>query len=393
MRILYLMAKTPLPANSGDVIRNWALLQATRSVANRLDLITLPQPQGPGTVEGLRQVEQLCDRVQVIGKPVREYLGSPTNRLRTLAGRPYYHSVGSARGVRGAVHSTLRTRYDVVVLSQLFMGSALPAQELGRTVYDSHNVHHLRLGDSLSRTSLPEAFQRRMLVDIRAQESRLLTQAAVSVACSDPDAAAFAEMAPRARIEVVANGVELPADIRREPPNPGRPLFLASLDAAANIEGLAYLVDHVLPKLPADLMLDIAGSNPRPVVHQILARAGGRARFLGQVPDARQTMRQAPVLLVPLLSGGGTRLKVLEAFAVGLPVVSTAKGVEGISVANGTHALIADTPAGFASAVEKVLADPQLRARLAGNARQLAADRYDWSTLATAFTKLIEEVA
>lgn len=393
VRILYLTGKTPLPANSGDALRNWALLQATRTVASRLDLVTLPQPEGPGTAAGLRQVQQLCDAVQVIGRPIRDYLGSPANRLLTLAGRPYYHSVGSARAVRDGVRRMLRaTRYDVVVLSQLYLGSALPANVLARTVYDSHNVHHLRLGESLSRTRLPPALQRRILAGIQAQESRLLDRAAVSVACSDPDAAAFAEMAPRARIEVVANGVDLAAGVQAEPPDHGRPLFLASLDARANIEGLAHLVDHVLPLLPADVVIDVAGSNPRPVVGQIVATAGDRANFLGQVPDARETMRRASALLVPLLSGGGTRLKVLEAFAVGLPVVSTAKGVEGIAVSNGEHALVADTPAEFAGALETLLADPHLRDRLVEHARRLAEEHYGWPALGGAFATLVQQV-
>ena len=108
-------------------------------------------------------------------------------------------------------------------------------------------------------------------------------------------------------------------------------------------------------------------------------------------PFARTTMAAASTLVVPLLAGGGTRLKVLEAFAVGVPVVSTTKGVEGIPVRTGEHALVADSPADFARAITEIVDDPAGRSDLAENARRLVADGFDWASLGVRFAQLLAE--
>ena len=100
----------------------------------------------------------------------------------------------------------------------------------------------------------------------------------------------------------------------------------------------------------------------------------------GYVPDLGRCLRQSAVLVVPLLSGSGMRVKILEAFARGIPVVSTTIGVEGIDAEPGEHLLVADRPEDFARAVRRVLDDPAEAARLAGAARRLIEERYDWRT-------------
>jgi glycosyltransferase involved in cell wall biosynthesis len=391
VRILYVMGKAPLPADSGDAHRNWALLQAARTVAAQLDLITLPHPDVPGEPDGRAALAAFCDRLVVVGEPIGEILGNPLNRARTVAGRPYFHAAGHRSDVRRAVRRlTATTHYDLVVLSQLYLASALPEELLGRTVYDTHNVHHLRLAESLERTrALPARVRAMVLHKVAAQEARLMDRVPVTIACSDSDAAGLRALSPTARIETIANGVDQPTEPAPRPGPGARPLFLASLDAGPNIDGLEWLVDRVLPVLRPDVRIDVAGSNARPAVHRILQRAGDRVRYLGQVPDARATMAGAGLLLVPLLAGGGTRLKVLEAFAVGTPVVSTAKGVEGIPVRDGEHALVADSPAEFAAAVTALVDAPERGGELVANARRLVADGYDWAGLGARFARLL----
>lgn len=395
MRVLYLMGRTPLPASSGDAHRNRVLLQATRSVADQLDVITLPQPAGPEVAEGLARMRSVCDSATLVGRPIGEILGTPVNRALTLAGRPYYHSVGHRRDVRRVIRERLRrVRYDVVVLSQLYLGSALPDEVLPRTVYDTHNVHHLRLGEGLDRVrGLPEALRRRVLDRVQAQETRLLERVPITIACSQPDADALREMCPTARVVLIPNGVEVPAAFDDARPPGARPLFLASLDASPNVDGLEFLVDRVLPLLRPDIRIDVAGSNARAAALRIVERAGDRVDYLSQVPDARATMRAARALLVPLLTGGGTRLKVLEAFAVGLPVVSTSKGIEGIPAVHGRHALVEDSPAAFAQMITEIVDAPDGRADLARNAHALVAAEFDEAALGLRFARLLSEVS
>jgi glycosyltransferase involved in cell wall biosynthesis len=111
------------------------------------------------------------------------------------------------------------------------------------------------------------------------------------------------------------------------------------------------------------------------------------------VPDVRPLIARSACSIAPLQRGGGTRLKILEAMAIGTPVVATSKGAEGIGAINGEHLLIADSPAEFAHAVTRVLAEPALGRRLSENARQLVRTRYDWAGIMPHFLSLVEHTA
>jgi len=112
--------------------------------------------------------------------------------------------------------------------------------------------------------------------------------------------------------------------------------------------------------------------------------------FTGYVQDIRPIVAGSAVCVVPLRQGGGTRLKILEAMALGTAVVSTSKGAEGLDVMDGVHLLIADDPAAFASATRSLLQDAGLRDRLVTNARRLVEERYDWREIGGRFVSLVE---
>jgi len=150
-----------------------------------------------------------------------------------------------------------------------------------------------------------------------------------------------------------------------------------------------WFADEVLPLVRAavpEFTLDIVGSSPPPAVRR-LARAPG-VHVIGRVPDPRPWLRDAAIVVVPLRAGSGTRLKILEAWAAGRPVVSTTVGAEGLDAAHGRHLLVADDAPGFARAVRRLLADPRLRDRLAHAGRTLAEERYGWPSV----VRVIEEV-
>jgi glycosyltransferase involved in cell wall biosynthesis len=108
------------------------------------------------------------------------------------------------------------------------------------------------------------------------------------------------------------------------------------------------------------------------------------------VQDIRQVVSSSAVCIVPIRQGSGTRLKILEAMALGVPVVATRKGAEGLDVADGEHVLLADDPGEFAAKVMSVLQDTALRERLRGHARRLVEQRYDWRMIGQQFVDLVE---
>jgi len=158
--------------------------------------------------------------------------------------------------------------------------------------------------------------------------------------------------------------------------HPHRLLLTGTFSYPPNIEAARELVGAILPLVRSevpDATVELVGREPG---RDVTALAGPATVVVGPVPDMAPHLAHASVLVVPLRSGGGTRLKILEAMAAGLPVVSTAKGVEGIAATPGEHLLIAETSEEIAAAVVRLCRQPALGLRLATAARSLVDDRY-----------------
>jgi glycosyltransferase involved in cell wall biosynthesis len=151
-----------------------------------------------------------------------------------------------------------------------------------------------------------------------------------------------------------------------------------------------WFLQHVYPRIQAQVPsvhLTITGDHgDRP-----LPTARG-VTLTGFVEDVRPVVAAASVSLAPILTGGGTRLKILEAMALGTPVVSTGKGAEGLAVKDGVHLMLADDPAEFANAVVHLLNGPQASQALAADARRLVGERYNWQSVMPRFLDLLDAV-
>jgi glycosyltransferase involved in cell wall biosynthesis len=168
-------------------------------------------------------------------------------------------------------------------------------------------------------------------------------------------------------------------------------IFTGTLSYFANLEGIRWFLSEVYPivqsQLPA-VKLIITGKNDG-----VSLPTADNVTLTGFVEDVRPLIASARVSLAPLLVGGGTRLKILEAMALGTPVVATTKGAEGLRAVDGEHLLIADTPAQFADAVIRLLQNGKISQKLADNSCRLVRQQYDWSVIMPDFIKLIEEVS
>ena len=174
-------------------------------------------------------------------------------------------------------------------------------------------------------------------------------------------------------------------------PQPDSLVFTGLLSYRPNVDAVHHLVEEIFPMIVAErpgCTLTIVGDGEYPL--RRLERPG--VRFTGVVPDVRPYLRRAAVVVVPLRMGGGTRLKVLEAFALGKPVVSTSLGAEGIRAGGGEHLLIGDTPEAFASQVIHLLGDPDHAGRLGFAAARLAQDQYSWVDAATKIDEIYRSV-
>lgn len=323
-----------------------------------------------------------------------DYLRAPRSRALSALGRPYHDAVGRSRWLHTSVGKQLSAKtYDVIVASQLFVASAIPANVRTKAIFDSHNVETVRTRDSLvHRGGLAMAASSAIVASVARLERRTIRTFATTVACSQHDADLFRGMAPEANIEIVPNGSDMPAELAVTRPAGRTILFMASLSSSANVDSLAHLIDDVLPHLPPDVVVHVAGSGAGPDAQAVLARADSRVRYLGYVLDAHEAMRKADVMIVPLRVGSGTRLKILEAFAVGVPVATTPKGSEGLPIQPGVHAAIAAEPREMARQVAALLDHPEQRAAMARAARQFVERTSEWTAITERFVDVLRQV-
>lgn len=216
-------------------------------------------------------------------------------------------------------------------------------------------------------------------------EKRAFQAATRVVAVSQTDAALARAIYGELAIDVVDNGVDVAAFENVRPDPAARTiLFLGALDWRPNLDSLKLLLDTIFPLVrigAPDAKLKIVGRNPPAWLTQRVQRTHGAA-LSADVLDVRPYLASSSVMAVPLRVGGGSRLKILEALAAGLPVVSTSIGAEGLSLEAGRQLTLADTPESLAAALLQCLADPAAALEQAARGRKTVAERYDWEMLA-----------
>jgi glycosyltransferase involved in cell wall biosynthesis len=301
---------------------------------------------------------------------------------------PLHTAFYARRPVRGQIAALIaRTRPDVVFVHGIAGAAVIDgAFDPARVVLDLDNAEHVRFANMAAAMSPPRAWQYRLDVGlIRAWMRRALPGYGAVLLTSEEDVAAVREVAPTAKLDVLANG----SDPRDPRPDPGghEILFLGDLGYAPNADGLEWFRTEVLPRIPPP---------DRPVVRVVgkgTPRPGNDIVAVGIAPDLDAEWGRVVAMIAPIHSGAGTRLKVLDAFGAGVPVVGTALGVAGIGVVDGVHALVADDAASFAAAVTRALGDAALRQRLAVAANELVRAHYAWSTITSRHAGIVRAVA
>jgi glycosyltransferase involved in cell wall biosynthesis len=216
-------------------------------------------------------------------------------------------------------------------------------------------------------------------------ERRVFAEVDRVVTVSAEDAALVRTQFGVDRVDVVENGIDAPyfADVRAAGRS-GTLLFLGSLDWRPNLDAVSLLLDTIFPAVRSaipDARLVVVGRNPPAWLAQRIRGLEG-VELHGDVPDVRPFLAASGALVVPLRIGGGSRLKILEALACGLPVVSTRVGAEGLALEAGRDLVVVDSVEQMAPTLVECIRDPQRARRLAESGRGLVLERYDWEALA-----------
>ena len=375
-------------------------------LAQRHDLTAVMLVDDEFDIEECRLAMQAyCREVLLIPNPYgRDGLAKRLLQLRSLAStRSFERLRVVVPAMQQALDKVLRTRrFDIVNLEFTFLGhcdlrQAPPGERIPPLVVDSHNIdydlarQYARAGGSLLRRLYAEANWRKL----RREELETYRNADGVYLCSVADEQRLLDQIPGARTMVIPNAADVDFYKPRptDPPPDGRTVvFFGLLSYKPNIDGAIHFIKEIWPRIAdanPQARCKIIGGSPPP---QLVALAGPRVEFTGFVPDLRPHLAAAAAVVVPLRFGGGTRLKIVEAMAMRKAIVSTKLGAEGIEAVPGRDLLIEDQPEAFANAVNRLLAEPGLAARIGNSARQLSEARYAWSGAAQTLESFYRQI-
>lgn len=393
MKILYALPVVPWPPSSGLKVRSFYL---ARELARRHEVHLFCLTREPVEAAQREAIESAGMRLTVVEKPPMPYHAKAATYLRRLArGVPLSFMLSWEDLIFSRIANLAADAgFDVAVAEHLFMARYISELSCPKVLVDE-NVE-CRLAAALAtRSGVPVRWAKRASAAWTGRyEKKMLELMQQTVAVSYADAQSLSAMVPGLGPAVVENGVSCEAygGLAAGGRASGRGLlFVGLMSYEPNIDAVKWFSADILPlvlkKFP-DAVLSVAGEEP-PGEISILDDGSSR-RILGFVDDLIPLYRDSSILVVPLRAGGGSRLKILEAFATGTPVVSTSIGVEGLEAIDGEHLLIANTPAAFAAAVLRLLEDDRLYNKLKGNARRLVEEKYDWPVLAGKFEAALE---
>lgn len=410
MRVLYFAPRECWPPNTGAKLRNYHLARVLARGARVTYLSFSDEAARVGGSSGVGgnlpegEPARWCERYVVLPQE-RGY--TPLKLARGALGRtPVTVLNYTSRAMAAELERLLAAEdFDVVQVESIHLAAYLPLIRAARNspvlVCDWHNIESdlMRQYGGRAPNPLRSAYARRTASQLRALERRTAREADANVMVSEPDRTRLLALAPGARAHVVENGVDVAyfsdeqmeaayEDWRgRRAGGEGearryRLLFVGSMDYHANVDGAVSFARNVWPRvfeLLPGAVLTIVGRNPTPEVRALSGLPG--VEVTGTVDDVRPYYREALASVVPLNVGGGSRLKIYETMAAGVPVVSTRLGAEGVDARDGESIILAETADEFCRALRD-LDDAGRRWReMAAAGQRLVSERYDWAIL------------
>lgn len=394
MRILFLSPTLPYPLTDGGRIRVFNLL---KQIAQKNDVSLLALETQPTDSDNIVNMEQLGIEVHLVQNgssipsiSLNTIFSALFNRQPITVARynvPAYRQKFTdllSSGTFDIVH------YEMLHTAHFQKESVLPSvlslQNVDSAIWQRLQGETGNLFYKCAYWSQQRAFQR---------YERVLSPKFGAVTCtSEVDAAVFKQYCAEGTVEIIPNGVDVThfsPDYASE--TAAHLIYIGSMDWYPNEDAVSFFAEEVLPKIQknvSDVQFTIVGGNPSERVQRLAAMKG--VVVTGRVPEIKPYFAEATVFVVPLRIGSGTRLKILEALAMGKAVVSTTVGAEGLALQDGKEIFIADEPNPFAEAVTRLLTDPKLRMEIGKNGRARVEQDYDWRNIAEKLNNVYEKL-
>ena len=390
------------PNDAGGKIRTTNILRGLKGGAFH---VVLASPEGVGDQQRWKaELASICDEFvgwQEVPKPNRwlravDVLDRLPLNVKADVSRP---------ALRAARDLCARSDVDVIVFDFVHSAALMPGSIGAPSVCFTHNVEaeiFKRHAQTESHRLMRWVWRNQHRKMVRFEQEALQRFDRV-VAVSERDQQHFQRDYGLERVVSIPTGVDLDFFSYAEVPHPNEPgqassgptvVFTGSMDWDANSGGVAWFLDQAWPLIRQEVpnaRFRVVGRHPPRWLQHKGAEAGG-VEFTGFVDDVRQHVRDAQAFVVPLLVGGGTRIKAFEAMAMGIPVVSTGLGMEGLEVEEDVHYLRADSPQGLSACICRLMREPDLRSRLALAARRRVEDRFGHRVAASAFESICLDV-
>ena len=393
MKILWVKSDFLHPTSRGGQIRTLETIKRLHA-RHEVHYVAYEKPDQP---EGPARASEYCSHVYPIKHPFppRRSAAFALQMVKSLLS-PLPPSI--ARYTSEAMRAKLaelraKHQFDSIVCD--FLTPAQNFDSLKGCVLFQHNVETMIWRRHAEHASTPI---HRAYFNIEASrtfecEQRACKESAHIIAVSDADAAMMHEMFGVSNITPVATGVDI--DYFRRPisvnPHVADLVFLGSMDWMPNVDGVGYFVREILPRIrerKPDCTVAVVGRSPFPEIAALPA-TDPKIQVTGTVPDVRPYLWGSTISIVPLRVGGGTRLKIYESMAAGIPVISTTIGAEGLDVKHDENIRLADSAESFAKECIELLENAEARRHLAANALDLVTSRFSWDCITRDFEDIL----
>jgi len=392
MNILQLCNKSPLPPKEGGSIAMFHLAKALISNGHNVDVLAVTTPKyRPEKTEIEQYLSQsyswnqgFIDTHVTIGGAVKALFSSGAYHVTRFDNDDFRKQL---------ILILSQKKYDIVIFETLYMSPYL--QDVKQhseavCVLRSHNIEHqIWQRVAANEKNVFKKLYLRHLASRLEQYERKIVGLYDAIACiSEAEQIYYRVIAPGCNATLVPFGMDLNDNLRSVSKGNGF-YHIGAMDWMPNIEGVRWLIQEVVPLLsrePDSPVITLAGRN---MPQWVYGHTDAVVEVVGEVENAQAFVDSKSALVVPLLSGSGIRIKIIEAMAAGKAVISTSIGAEGINVTNKENIVIADTPQAFAKAILWLNKNPEIQKQIGENAAQLIQDQHSYATAYKAFMKVV----